>query len=146
MTGTRYYWNAINKTEAHFSYKLDYTTPTITIKGGTTLWMLADDSNQSAIKNCDTTSIDQATTAAGGKCNPLMVSGLTPGAGSCHHAALRRPVRRAARCFGAIACAFSCDRTDARQGGWPTPASALRGASPSGPLEKLVDERKPKRQ
>ena len=81
VTGTRYYWNAINKTEAHFSYKLDYTTPTITIKGGTTLWMLADDSNQSAIKNCDTTSIDQATTAAGGKCNPLMVSGLTTAPG-----------------------------------------------------------------
>jgi hypothetical protein len=81
VTGTRYYWNAINKTEAHFSYKIDYTTPTITIKGGTTLWMLADDSNQSAIKNCDTTSIDQATTAAGGKCNPLTLSGLTTAPG-----------------------------------------------------------------
>ncbi len=82
VTGTRYYWNAINKTEAHFSYKLDYTTPTITIKGGTTLWMLADDSNQSAIKNCDTTSVDQATTAAGGKCNPLTLSGLTTAPGA----------------------------------------------------------------
>src|SRR4029077_18343730 len=27
LTGTRYFWNAINKTEAHFSYKIDYTTP-----------------------------------------------------------------------------------------------------------------------
>ena len=35
MTGTRYFWNAINKTEAHFSYRIDYTTPSITIKGGT---------------------------------------------------------------------------------------------------------------
>jgi hypothetical protein len=81
LTGTRYYWNGINKGEAHFSYKIDYTTPTITIKGGQTLWMLADDSNQSAIKNCDTTSIDQATTAAGGKCNPLTVSGLVTAPG-----------------------------------------------------------------
>jgi hypothetical protein len=81
LTGTRYYWNGINKSEAHFSYKIDYTTPTITIKGGQTLWMLADDSNQSAIKNCDTTSIDQATYAAGGKCNALTVSNLVTAPG-----------------------------------------------------------------
>jgi hypothetical protein len=79
-TGTRYYWNAINESEAHFSYKIDYTTTAITIKGGQTLWFLADDSNESAIKNCDATSMD-GSTATSGKCNPITISGLvtTPG-------------------------------------------------------------------
>ena len=45
LTGTRYFWNAINQNEAHFSYPINYTTPPITIKGGQTLWMLANDSN-----------------------------------------------------------------------------------------------------
>jgi hypothetical protein len=79
--GTRYYWNGINQTEAHFSYKIDYTTPTITIKGGQTLWFLADDSNQSAIKNCDNTSQD-GTTATSGHCNPITISGLAPAPGA----------------------------------------------------------------
>ncbi|HVY38283.1 MAG TPA: hypothetical protein VHM31_10110 [Polyangia bacterium] len=82
LTGTRYYWNAINKTEAHFSYKIDYTTPPITIKGGQQIWMLADDSNASAIKNCDTSSNDQATYAAGGKCNPLQIANLDTSGGA----------------------------------------------------------------
>jgi hypothetical protein len=80
-SGTRMYWNAINQSEAHFSYKIDYTTPSITIKGGQTLWFLADDSNSSAIKNCDATSMD-GTTANSGKCNPITVSPLTPAPGA----------------------------------------------------------------
>jgi len=81
LTGTRYFWNAINQNEAHFSYKIDYTTPTITIKGGQTLWMLADDSNQSAIKNCDPSSTDAAT-APPGICNGISVANVlfAPGA------------------------------------------------------------------
>jgi hypothetical protein len=79
LTGTRYFWNGLNQNEAHFSYKIDYTTPSITIKGGQTLWMLADDNNQSAIKNCDTTSIDQATNDS--NCHPITVPNVTPAPG-----------------------------------------------------------------
>jgi hypothetical protein len=79
--GQRYYLNAINKTEAHFSYKIDYTTPPFPVKGGDMLWLLAADSNCSAIKNCDTTSQD-GTTANSGKCNPITVSNLSPSPGA----------------------------------------------------------------
>jgi hypothetical protein len=80
LTGTRYFWNAINKNEAHFSYPINYTTPPITIKGGQTLWMLADDSNSSAIKNCATTSVDNAT-APPGRCDPITVPNINPAPG-----------------------------------------------------------------
>jgi hypothetical protein len=75
LTGTRYYWNAINQNEAHFSYPINYTTPSITIKGGQTLWMLADDSNCSAIKNCAATSVDNAASPPG-RCDPVTVPNI----------------------------------------------------------------------
>jgi hypothetical protein len=82
LTGTRYFWNAINQNEAHFSYPINYTTPSITIKGGQTLWMLADDSNQSAIKNCDASLSKDAATAPPGVCAGITVPNITfaPGA------------------------------------------------------------------
>jgi len=79
LTGTRYYWNGLNQNEAHFSYKIDYTTPSITIKGGQTIWMLADDNNQSAIKNCDTTSND--VTSGDQNCHPITVANIAPAPG-----------------------------------------------------------------
>lgn len=80
LTGTRYFWNAINFNEAHFSYPISYTTPPITIKGGQTLWMLADDSNSSAIKNCATTSVDNAA-APPGRCDPITAPNVNPAPG-----------------------------------------------------------------
>jgi hypothetical protein len=80
VTGMRYFWNAINQNEAHFSYPINYTTPPITIKGGQTLWMLADDSNCSAIKNCATTSVDNAASPPG-RCDGITVPNIVPPVG-----------------------------------------------------------------
>jgi hypothetical protein len=76
VTGNRYFWNAINQNEAHFSYPINYTTSAITIKGGQTIWMLADDSNCSAIKNCATTSVDNAASPPG-RCDGITVPNVT---------------------------------------------------------------------
>jgi hypothetical protein len=81
LTGTRYFWNAINKNEAHFSYKIDYTTPSITIKGGQKLWMLANDSNKSAIKNCSDSSVD-GTSIPPASCNAITVANVNPAPGA----------------------------------------------------------------
>jgi hypothetical protein len=82
LTGTRYYWNGINKGEMHFTYPVDYTTPSITVKGGQTLWMLAEDSNQTSIKNCAPTSVDAANAAAGGRCDAVTVPNVNAAPGA----------------------------------------------------------------
>jgi len=60
--------------EAHFSYPIDYTV-TVPVSGGAMIRMLADDSNCSAIKNCDSTSHDAS--GGAGICNPITVPNLT---------------------------------------------------------------------
>ncbi len=82
LTGTRYFWNAVNKSEAHFSYKIDYTTPSITIKGGQKLWMLANDSNKSAIKNCADTSNGQRDNPTRSRCDAITVANVNPAPGA----------------------------------------------------------------
>jgi hypothetical protein len=66
-----YFFNALNKTEAHFSYPVDYTV-TIPVAGGAQLQYLASDSNCSENKNCDSTSVDGV--AGGGICNPIVLT------------------------------------------------------------------------
>jgi hypothetical protein len=77
--GQRYYVNAINKSEAHFTYPIDYITPPFPVRGGDELWFLADDSNCSTIKNCNTTSLDGVGVSA--KCAPSTIADLPPSAG-----------------------------------------------------------------
>jgi len=67
-----YFLNAVNHAEAHFSYPVDYTV-TIPIAGGSQVRFLASDTNCSAIRNCDSTSIDGIASQA--KCYPLVVPG-----------------------------------------------------------------------
>jgi hypothetical protein len=74
-----YYLNALgNQTpavpEAHFSYPIDYTV-TFPVAGGSTVRFLADDSNCSAIKNCDATSVDGS--GGQGQCHAITIAGLT---------------------------------------------------------------------
>jgi hypothetical protein len=82
LPGQYYFLNNINKTEAHFSYPMDYTV-TFQVNGGAMVRFLADDSNCSAIKNCDTTSVDTVP-GGGGRCNPITINGLvsTPAPGT----------------------------------------------------------------
>ena len=77
-TAAYYFLNALgNQTpavpEAHFSYMIDYTA-TFPVAGGSAVRFLADDSNCSAIKNCDSTSIDNS--GGRGTCNPITVPNL----------------------------------------------------------------------
>lgn len=74
LPGQYFFLNNVNKTEAHFSYPIDYTV-TFQVNGGAMVRFLADDSNCSAIKNCDTTSVDTVP-GGGGRCNPITVGAL----------------------------------------------------------------------
>ena len=74
LQGQYFFLNNINKTEAHFSYPIDYQV-TFQINGGAMVRFLADDSNCSAIKNCDTTSVDTVP-GGGGRCNPITVPNM----------------------------------------------------------------------
>jgi hypothetical protein len=71
--GQSYFLNALNQQEAHFSYPIDYTV-TIPIEGGADMWFLSDDSNCSAIKNCDTSSVDKPGGQPG--CKPITLTGF----------------------------------------------------------------------
>jgi hypothetical protein len=73
MQGQSYFLNALNQQEAHFSYAIDYTV-TIPIEGGADMWFLSDDSNCSAIKNCDTSSVDKPGNQPG--CKPITLAGF----------------------------------------------------------------------
>jgi hypothetical protein len=73
MQGQSYFLNALNQQEAHFSYAIDYTV-TIPIEGGADMWFLSDDSNCSAIKNCDTSSVDKPGNQPG--CMPITLAGF----------------------------------------------------------------------
>jgi hypothetical protein len=79
LAGQYFFLNNVNKTEAHFSYPIDYTV-TFQVAGGAMVRFLADDSNCSAIKNCDTTSIDTVP-GGGGRCNPITIPNMAAGAG-----------------------------------------------------------------
>jgi hypothetical protein len=74
MQGQSYFLNSLNQQEAHFSYAIDYTV-TIPIEGGADMWFLSDDSNCSAIKNCDTSSVDKPGNQPG--CKPITLAGFT---------------------------------------------------------------------
>jgi hypothetical protein len=73
-----YYLNALNKSEAHFTYPIDYEV-TFPVAGGATLTFLASDSNCSTVRNCDPTSIDGYPVS--GQCNANLVPDLPPAAG-----------------------------------------------------------------
>jgi hypothetical protein len=73
MQAQSYFLNALNQQEAHFSYPIDYTV-TIPIEGGADMWFLSDDSNCSAIKNCDTSSVDKPGNQPG--CKPITLAGF----------------------------------------------------------------------
>jgi hypothetical protein len=74
-----YYLNALGNSnpkiaEAHFSYLIDYVA-TFPVQGGAMVRFLADDSNCSAIKNCDAASTDGS--GGTGHCNPITVPNVT---------------------------------------------------------------------
>ena len=56
--GQRYFFNALNHFEAQFTYPIDYVSPPFLVRGGDPIWFLADDSNCSITRNCDSTSTD----------------------------------------------------------------------------------------
>jgi len=74
LQGQYFFLNNINKTEAHFSYPIDYTV-TFQVNGGAMVRFLADDSNCSAIKNCAVGSIDTVP-GGGGVCNPITLPNM----------------------------------------------------------------------
>jgi hypothetical protein len=76
--GQRYYPNALNQSEAHFTFPIDYAAPPLVVHGGDELWFLADDSNCSMIRNCDSSSVDNGMPAG---CHPSIVPDLSPDAG-----------------------------------------------------------------
>jgi hypothetical protein len=73
MQAQSYFLNSLNQQEAHFTYAIDYTV-TIPIEGGADMWFLSDDSNCSAIKNCDTSSVDKPGNQPG--CKPITLAGF----------------------------------------------------------------------
>jgi len=69
-----YFFNALNKVEAHNTYPVDYTV-TIPVVGGARLQYLASDSNCSEIKNCAPGSVDGA--GGAGHCIPSTIPNFT---------------------------------------------------------------------
>jgi hypothetical protein len=70
-----YYLNALSQNEAHFTYPIDYTV-TVPIASGAQVRFLASDSNCSAIRNCDATSIDSIPGIS--VCAALQLPDVTP--------------------------------------------------------------------
>ena len=68
-----YYLNAVDHTEAHFAYPIDYTV-TIPIAGGAAVRLYASDPDCYPIRNCDPTSVDGP--ASTGTCYPLVLPDL----------------------------------------------------------------------
>jgi hypothetical protein len=78
--GQFYFLNAINQSEAHFCYPLDYTL-TLPVAAGAQVRFFAIDSNCSMVRNCDESSVDGYPGGATVKCNPITLVNLPDSAG-----------------------------------------------------------------